>query len=383
MLETIKFIRGNKDWREKLKQPPYCISINEDENYALLKYSQTDSDFNETICRECRGLIIDLNTLIPKALSFYKFFNIGEEFADKIYWKDCRVTEKIDGTKILLWYDEYKHKWRISTSSMLDAKDAKVGDFGITFEDLFNKAVIENLGENILQDFDSIFNRLNCYTFELVSPESRVVVPYKQTKLYFIGVRDTSTFKEMDIEFCDKILSLFPTPKIYNLNTAKACLDNVEHMTYDHEGYVVVDKYFNRIKIKSPAYVQAHYLRNNGKVSKGKILEIIEKNEQDEFLAYFPEYKEYFDDIEDRYNKYREKASSAIARLNIQLDAHREDWTRKEIAKYINENEKEYSALLFNLLGTDLYKLYINSEWVKLTKEQKMIKLGLKEEKDV
>lgn len=380
MLETVKFIRENKDWREKLKQAPYCISINEDENYALLKYSQIDSDFNEIICRECRGLIIDLNTLTPKALSFYKFFNIGEEFADKIYWKDCKVTEKIDGTKILLWYDDYKHKWRISTSSMLDAKDAKVGDFGITFEDLFNRAITENLGEDILQDLDSIFNRLNCYTFELVSPESRVVVPYKQTKLYFIGARDITTFNEVPIKFYDKILSLFPTPKIYNLNTAKACLDSVEHMTYDHEGYVVVDKYFNRVKIKSPAYVQAHYLRGNGKVSKGKILEIIEKNEQDEFLAYFPEYKDYFKDIENRYDRYKEEASKAIIRLNIQLDAHKEDWTRKEIASYINKNEKEYSALLFNLLGTDLYKLYIENEWKKLTKEQKMIKLGFKEE---
>ena len=62
MLEVIKFIKQhNEDWRELLSSDPYYINIKEDDNYVLLKYSQIDSDFNEQICRECRGLILSKN----------------------------------------------------------------------------------------------------------------------------------------------------------------------------------------------------------------------------------------------------------------------------------------------------------------------------------
>ena len=98
MLQTISFIKNNENWRELLSQAPYCLSIKEDENYALLKYSQLESDFHEPIVKECRGLIIDKNTIEPAALSFYKFFNVQEPLADRIYWKDCRVQEKVDGS---------------------------------------------------------------------------------------------------------------------------------------------------------------------------------------------------------------------------------------------------------------------------------------------
>ena len=62
MLEVIKFIKQhNEDWRELLSSDPYYINIKEDDNYVLLKYSQIDSDFNEQVCRECRGLILCKN----------------------------------------------------------------------------------------------------------------------------------------------------------------------------------------------------------------------------------------------------------------------------------------------------------------------------------
>ena len=94
-LKLIEFIKEHKDnWRELLKESPYCLTINEDDNYAIFKYSQVESDFNEQICRECRGLIIDKNTLEPTALSFIKFFNVQETFADTINWNKAKVQEK-------------------------------------------------------------------------------------------------------------------------------------------------------------------------------------------------------------------------------------------------------------------------------------------------
>ena len=99
MLKTVEFMKNNSNWRELLAQAPYCLHINEDDNYVLFKYNQLDSDFNEEICRECRGLVIDKNKLEPVALSFYKFFNVQESFADNIDWNTAKVQEKIDNTK--------------------------------------------------------------------------------------------------------------------------------------------------------------------------------------------------------------------------------------------------------------------------------------------
>lgn len=136
MLEVEKFIQEHKEenWLELLTQKPYCLKYNEDEDYLLLKYDMIESDFTQQIVKECRGLVIDKQTLTPKALSFFKFFNIQEPLHDEIDWRSARTQEKVDGAKILLWFNEYKNKWQISTSGMLDAFKANLNDIGETME---------------------------------------------------------------------------------------------------------------------------------------------------------------------------------------------------------------------------------------------------------
>lgn len=382
MIKTIEFMKEHSDWRELLKQAPYCLTINEDNNYAIFKYSQIDSDFNEQICRECRGLIVDLHTYEPVALSFYKFFNYGEPFADKIYWKQCRVQEKVDGSKMLVWYNTYESKWQISTSSQLDAYKANVSDFGVTFGQLFDRA-LANLNLTNEQFYD-LLDRNFCYTFELVSPESRVVVPYKKANIYFIGVRYVPDFEEYNPDSFTSLCSVIPRPKEYPLPNLKSCLAATEHMGYDEEGFVVVDNNWSRVKIKSPAYVAVSHLKNNGVNSKARILEIIERNEQEEFLTYFPEYKEYFDEIYSKYKDYKERVYRAICDIKSKMSANDPvvPWTQKDFAKYINDNYKDISSFLFKFMKTDLVDLFITNEWNNLPKDSKMKKLGFKFENE-
>ena len=151
-------------------------------------------------------------------------------------------------------------------------------------------------------------------------------------------------------------------------------------MGYDEEGFVVVDSHWKRVKIKSPAYIAAHYLRNNGVNSKARILEIIEKNEQEEFLTYFPEYKEYFDEIYSRYKDYKERVYKAICDIKFKMSANDPfvPWTQKDFAKYINDNYKDISSFLFQFIKEDLIKMFIDVQWGKLTRENKMKRLDLK-----
>lgn len=381
MLKTIDFIKNNENWRELLKEKPYCLSINEDDNYALLKYSQIDSDFNEQICKECRGLIIDLHTLEPVALSFYKFFNVHEKFADMIYWKDCKVLEKVDGSKMLVWFNKYEDKWQISTSKVLNAYNVTVSDFGKTFGQLFDRALLNYNFPNSTTLYDNLDKQF-CYTFELVSPESRVVVPYKKDDLYLIGVRNIITFEELNPTTIE-LSKYFKIPKQYNLPNLKSCLEATKYMGFDEEGFVVVDKHWHRIKIKSPAYISAHYLKNNGVNSRSRVLSIIEAGERDEFLSLFPEYTQIFNEVGNAFTEIKLKILNAIDNI----DYLNREWSdnkdkRKLLAEYINENYPDISGILFSYLNVDLVGLFIHTKWKELSKDKKMKLLGFKMENE-
>lgn len=385
MLAIEKFIKENENWKELIQQAPYFLKIDEDEDYVLIKYDMINSDFTQEIVNECRGIIIDKHTNKAHALSFKKFFNIQEELHADIDWKTARVQEKVDGSKILYWYNEYKNEWQVSTSGTLDAYKAQVNDSGITFGQLFDAALLNSINAGItdfekLHTFDEMLGKQYCYTFELVSPESRIVVPYKKTELYFIGVRNIVDFKEL--RPTQLILSdLIKTPKSYPLHTLEDCLKATEKMGFDEEGFVVVDDNWNRVKIKSPEYVLAHHARANGATSISRVLEMIENGYDKDFLKIYPEYTEKFDNVKEAKGKFNQHLKERLLNLKNEL-VGKYHLERKAIANYIQMNDKDISAFLFKLLDTDLIQLYIDTEWNKLPKNRKLKYLGFKEEKD-
>lgn len=54
-MEVLNLMNSNPYWRDVLSADPYNITIKEDGEFVLLKYSQIDSDFNLQIVRECRA----------------------------------------------------------------------------------------------------------------------------------------------------------------------------------------------------------------------------------------------------------------------------------------------------------------------------------------
>lgn len=95
------FMEQNPDWERVLQEKPYCISIQRDNvlgrNLILFKYDQIESDFSLNLVRQCRGLILDEDTLEPVCVPFFKFFNAGESHADEIDWSTAWTSEKKDG----------------------------------------------------------------------------------------------------------------------------------------------------------------------------------------------------------------------------------------------------------------------------------------------
>lgn len=386
MLKIEEFINQHKyeDWATLLTKAPYNLLRNEDADFILFKYNQIDindggSDFNEPIVCEARGIVIDKHTLKAQALSFPKFWNIQESLHANINWKSARVQQKIDGSKILCFWNSYKNKWQVSTSGTLDAYTAQVNETNYTYGNLFNEA-ISNLGFYNISNFFDMLDKNVCYTFELVSPKARIVIPYDKTKIYFIGARDLSDFEEIkpiNLELSE----LVKTPQEYQLKTLDDCLKATEKMGFDEEGFVVVDNKWNRVKIKSPAYVAVHRLRFNGNISNARILELIERNEYQELLKYYPEYQESVDKVNNARSQFNERLKTRLLNLKNELiDKYHLD--RKTIAEYIKMNDSDISAFLFKFIDTDLIKLFIETEWDKLPKNRKLKYLGFKEEKD-
>lgn len=360
MLRLVQFIREHKNWRELLTAPPYCLKITEDEDYILFKYNQISSDFNEKICREARGIILQKGTWRVVRFTFEKFFNLKEPQAAQIDWWNCSASEKIDGSIVSLWYDWTNEKWRVSTNGSLDAYQSELPNpiYHKTFGELF-----EDTATQCGLDY-SLLNPEYCYTFELVSLENKVVISYPEPALYLLSVRDMETLEEKNSYF--DIGKGILHPKEYNLNSEEEYRQLIEDMPEGHEGIVVRDGNGNRVKIKTPLYFQLHRQANNGKVSLEHIIDLIRENDTDEFLAYFPEMKSIFEDVRGRL----ERCNAKIVEVQAYADYWKENIGSKfskEIARknYASCNNHELKALYFKAYDGNL------REWVdKLTTKQ-------------
>ena len=318
----IEFIRENKDnWRELLSQEPYNLKFNECGKFTLIRYSQLSSDFSNPIVQESRGCIIDNESLEYVCRSFVKFFNATEDLASPIDWESARIQTKHDGSIIKCWYDG--EDWRVSTNGTIDSSTAMIeGDF-ISFYELFNMAKGD-------LDFTKL-NKNRTYIFELTSPLNKVVVDYKEHKIFHIGTIDNKTGEEFNEDIG------IEKPKEFHCNDINEIFEAVSLMSWDEEGYVVVDKYWRRVKIKSPEYVRVHRLYSNV-MTKRRAVEIIRMGEQSEFLAYFPQYSIFFDEIIKAYGKLVSEVENMLCTIDLSVD-------KKTLALSIKDNE--FKDILF------------------------------------
>ncbi|MCK9416961.1 hypothetical protein M0Q97_09915 [Candidatus Dojkabacteria bacterium] len=348
MLQTQKILIENDNWKEILSSAPYNLKIVEKTlngvDYVLLKYNQIDSSFYEEVVKECRGIIFRKNDWKIVCFPFKKFFSYGGIYADTIDFDTAKVQEKVDGSIIKLWYD---NAWIISTNGLIDAEEATT-PLGYSFKDLFIEGLMNNIDN--LDDFYASLNKDYTYIFEMVNPLSKVVIAYNKPDVYHIGTRNNITLEELDVDIN------IHKPKNYFFNSLEDVILMAKNLPFSYEGYVVVDKNWNRIKIKSPSYLAVSRIKNNGALSAKKIMEIILKNEQSEVLAIFPEYTEYFNFVEEIFLKFKNKALLDIEEIrNLKFES------KKEFA--IKATKTQISPFLFNVydgkMNYDDFNLYL------------------------
>lgn len=361
-LEVLKLINQNSNWEDILSSSPYNLIIKQKGDFVLLKYSSIEpkSDMSNPIVQECRGLILKKdffeltsNPSIPQykvaSMRFTKFFNYGQEEAAILEFP-CEASEKIDGSLIGVWYDN-NTGWHVSTSGNIDAEDAPIdtGEYK-SYRDIFNLAWDDNFFDMLSKDCT--------YIFELVSPFTKLVVPYKETKLYLLAIRNNITLEEFDRSYLSIIAEqLFgdkiSVPKSYMCKNIEEIQNAVNELTdndENFEGFVLCDKNFNRIKLKSAIYTNLFFIRGEGVFSNKKILKLIMDEQDDDVIAYFPEYKEQFDRI-------RRGLSLFITHLKSLLSDGGKLYKldKKEFAE--NIKIYKYKDILFKAYGSDYWNL--------------------------
>lgn len=284
-MKLIDFINCNKDWKISLKETPFYLNIKEEYPYYLLKYNMGLSNFELEEVKEARGLIVRENfgRFVEVAHGLDKFFNADEPFAANIDWKhQVSVLEKIDGTNIRFWFDS--GKWHISTLGVITADNNEFGTMVQKFFQFHFDSYVKNLDPNFT------------YVYELVAPTNRIVVHYDKLQLYFIEKRNIHTGCEY-LSAPEALNMGVVTIPAYTITTVFALYEALEKLGNEHEGFVVCDENFNRIKVKTTWYLELHKIRGNGICTIKRVIKMWKDGSLDDFLGAYPEYTNFVDKI--------------------------------------------------------------------------------------
>jgi T4 RnlA family RNA ligase len=282
-----------------------------------LNYDQIESREGDKLAQECRGLILtpvkreaaSVPTDVPLgetrvlARPFNRFFNLGQGAAASVDLEhaETRFFEKMDGTLCILYYDWVKKEWHIATRSVPEA-DLPIDGFEetYTFRTLFERA----LKETTDLDFQT-FCLGRCkeemtFMFELTTPANRIVVDYADYRVTLLGVRHNASGIEYDPVEDSKYLGV-PHAQVYRFGSLAEMVDFVSSRApQDHEGVVVCDSQFRRIKVKNAGYLALNRIKDSATKSPRALVELILLDKLDDAMPLLP------DHIKDRAVKLQE-----------------------------------------------------------------------------
>lgn len=198
-----------------------------------------------------RGLITDHSGNII-GRGFSKFFSPEQhEVIDlpPLLWDaPYTITEKADG--VLFEVCTYNNQLVTATRGSFESEYVPIGNA-------------------ILQErfSDFIFDPAKTYCFELISPESQIVVDYKGKRdLVLLAIIDNETgldnFEDMR-ELLFLLSDVFTTPKVYPSSTSSNELRSLVPNDGSVEGLVIKFSDGQRAKIKTVEYMRLHRIMTN------------------------------------------------------------------------------------------------------------------------
>lgn len=224
------------------------------ELYCYTQRAVIDREWDE-VTRIARGLVLDTARKQIAALPFPKFFNYGEREDDARLVGEAieSVTEKIDGSLVIAFFDTRYQTWRTATKGSFTSPQAERG-----LLEMKRAAYMHEYAKN------------TTYLFEVVYPEDRKVVKYDRAGLTLLGAYS------VDPQSPVYGLELSPRSLSYAANVLG--IDSPRHHTADslgriaaiaatlpaqREGFVVRFCNGARLKFKGAEYLRIHRLISN------------------------------------------------------------------------------------------------------------------------
>lgn len=247
-----------KDFDHLLNEPK--VKFKEElvlgKSVTIISYMIADSDYWKIPnAIETRGHCFDTETGECLALTFPKFFNVGEREDTQLHnlpWNDdFVVSSKIDGSMII----------PVLIDGQIIFKTKKS-----FYSDVANYA--NEVAPDEVKDFCKYFIK-NGYTpiFEFTSPQNKIVINYgKDPEFTLLAVRNMFNGKFIDQDMVDLIAKDYgiKTTSIFN-KTKDKLLSDVQNLK-DFEGYVIHFKNGQIVKLKTNWYLENHRLHTELRV---------------------------------------------------------------------------------------------------------------------
>jgi len=344
-LEVQEFLES-KSFGDLAKAHGVYCSFSKCGSFFSLNYDQIEAKENDPLSQKCRGLILTANKsfldnaekinsklvydhIIPGetqilAYPMSRFFNMGQGAQADLDWKDpdLKAIEKLDGSLLICYFNTVKNCWCMATRAVPEAN--LLMDSGLfTFRTLFEKALEEKYKVSF-DDFTSELNPNYTYCFELTSRLNRIVCDYPEMNVSLLAIRELETHKELDPKSTFKHSKLdISHPKEYDLNEIKDLADWVSTLSpLEHEGIVLKDSKFNRIKVKSPAYIAYNKLHDRLGTSSRNCLEMILLEKDDDIIPFISPYvADNLIEIKKNLNIFIKKYDELYLTIKAEADA--------------------------------------------------------------
>ena len=200
---------------------------------------------------------------------------------------------------------------------------------------------------NLVLDF---LNPLYSYSFVLQHPENRIVVPFKEPKLYLVAIyyidnSDTSNITVRSINMDD--LKKFDWrganihfPQKYSFEKYSELIEKYASMntSYDTLGVILNNiKTGERAKIRNPVYEQVRNLRGNQPKLQYQYLCLRKEGKVKDFLQFYPENRKEFSSFRDQIHLFTETLYSNYVSCYIKK------------SKPLIEFSEQYRTHMFNI----------------------------------
>lgn len=350
-------------------------SVSKSKMKFSLNYDQIEAKESDPLAQECRGLIlapadgqplpcsldmqgkrhfedIGPGKTVVLAYPMKRFFNYGQGAAANINWSDpnLAVLEKLDGTLCIVYWDHFIEEWCVATRSVSEA-DLMMDNGLFTFRTLFEKA----LEETTFLTFEQFSSRLDTdltYCFELTTPYNRIVVYYPNNGITLLAVRSIITMKEFDPHAAaeGEEFAGIPIVQAHTYTTTDELLTWVSSLNpMEHEGVVVRDSNFNRIKVKNAAYVAYSKVRDRLGTSERNCVELILTEKDDDVVSFLPE------EIVNNLQKIKLGVQAVIKQYDAEYQAAFQQANqiapgdKKTFAILVTKNKQLWSAPFFQM----------------------------------